>query len=153
MHLISLLEVMMANKIRVNLTVDPNLWQLAKDKLPCSRSEFFENQLKLFLGIEDNESEILKDIKLRENEINALKDKLCHIRKEKQLELESNRSMEKAMVSLNRIHERLGMIGVNQIRNMSHVHKVEFEDLKKECENNCMNIVEFAEVPKHDSVM
>ena len=143
----------MANKIRVNLTVDPNLWQLAKDKLPCSRSEFFENQLKLFLGIEDNESEILKDIQLRENEINALKDKLCHIRKEKQLELESNRSMEKAMVSLNRIHEKLGHIGENQIRNMAHVHKVDFDDLKKKCEENCMNIVNFAEIPMHGSVM
>ena len=143
----------MANKIRVNLTVDPNLWQLAKDKLPCSRSEFFENQLKLFLGIEDSESEILKDIKTRDNEINALKDKLCHIRKEKQLKLESNKSMEKAMVILNRMHERLGMIGENQIRNIAHVHKVDFDDLRKECDDNCMNIVEFAEVPKHDSVM
>ena len=57
------------------------------------------------------------------------------------------------MVILNRMHERLGMIGENQIRNIAHVHKVDFDDLRKECDDNCMNIVEFAEVPKHDSVM
>jgi len=147
------MEVMMANKIRVNLTVDPNLWQLAKDKLPCSRSEFFENQLKMFLGIEDDESEIIKDIQTKENEINALRDKLCHVRKSKQLKLESNKSMEKAMASLNRMHKKYGKIGENQIRNLAHVHKVDFDDLKKECQDNCMNIFEFAEVPKHDSVM
>ena len=140
---------MMANKIRVNLTVDPNLWQLAKDKLPCSRSEFFENQLKMFLGIEDDESEIIKDIQTKENEINALRDKLCHVRKSKQLKLESNKSMEKAMASLNRMHERLGVIGKNQISYIAGSNKLEFYRLKDECEKKGMNIVPFSEVPKY----
>ena len=35
------------SKKSVTITVDENIWELAKDKLPVSRSEFFENQLKM----------------------------------------------------------------------------------------------------------
>lgn len=46
---------MTKEKISRCITIDPNIWELAKDKLPTSRSQFIENQLKLFLDIEDPE--------------------------------------------------------------------------------------------------
>ena len=63
------------SKKSVTITVDENIWELAKDKLPCSRSEFFENQLRLFLNVEDPEAKIVEKITKKENEINVLKDR------------------------------------------------------------------------------
>lgn len=88
-------------------------------------------------------------IQTRENEINAYKERLCHIRKRKEIEAESNRPLEKAMASLNRMHERLGVIGENQISYIAGSNKLEFYRLKDECEKKGMNIVPFSEVPKY----
>ena len=107
------------SKKSVTITVDENIWELAKDKLPCSRSEFFENQLRLYLDIEDPEAKIVEKISKKENEINVLKDKLCTIRREKQLRLEASNVFENAMVTINRLHDRLGCVGRNQIRNVA----------------------------------
>jgi len=97
----------------------------------------------------DDEQTILDEIQTRENEINAYKERLCHIRKRKEIEAESNRPLEKAMASLNRMHERLGVIGENQISYIAGSNKLEFYRLKDECEKKGMNIVPFSEVPKY----
>lgn len=53
------------------------------------------------------------------------------------------------MASLNRMHERLGVIGKNQISYIAGSNKLEFHRLKEECEKEGMNIVPFSEVPKY----
>lgn len=136
------------SKKSVTLTVDENIWELAKDKLPCSRSEFFENQLRLFLNVEDPESKIVEKITKKENEINVLKDKLCHIRRGKQLRLESANVFDKAMISINRIHDRFGCVGQNQIRNIARVNDVPANELEKHIVSEGLTVVNFLEVPK-----
>lgn len=136
------------SKKSVTLTVDENIWELAKDNLPCSRSEFFENQLRLFLNVEDPESKIVEKITKKENEINVLKDKLCHIRREKQLRLESANVFDKAMIPINRIHDRFGCVGQNQIRNIARVNDVPANELEKHIVSEGLTVVTFLEVPK-----
>lgn len=136
------------SKKSVTLTVDENIWELAKDKLPVSRSEFFENQLRLFLDVEDPESKIVEKITKKENEINVLKDKLCHIRREKQLKLESENVFDEAMTTINRLHEGLGCIGRNQIRIVARRCDVPSNELEKHCVESGLKVVNFMEVPK-----
>lgn len=136
------------SKKTVTITVDENIWELAKDKLPVSRSEFFENQLRLFLNVEDPEAKIMEKIAKKENEINVLKDKLCHIRKEKQLKLESENVFDEAMITINRIHDSLGCIGRNQIRGVARRCDVPGNELEKHCVDSGLNVVNFMEVPK-----
>ena len=136
------------SKKSVTITVDENIWELAKDKLPCSRSEFFENQLRLYLDIEDPEAKIVEKISKKENDINVLKDKLCTIRREKQLRLEASNVFENAMVTINRLHDRLGCVGRNQIRNIARVNDVPALELEEHCEALGLNVVNFMEVPK-----
>ena len=135
-------------KKTVTITVDENIWELAKDQLPCSRSEFFENQLRLYLDIDDPEAKIVEKISKKENEINVLKDKLCNIRKEKQLRLESKHVFDEAMGTINRLHDNLGCIGRNQIRGIARRCDVPSVELEKHCEGLGLNIVNFMEVPK-----
>lgn len=136
------------SKKSVTITVDENIWELAKDKLPCSRSEFFENQLRLYLDIEDPEAKIVEKISKKENEINVLKDKLCTIRREKQLRLEASNVFENAMVTINRLHDRLGCVGRNQIRNIAKRCDVPSNELEKHVVNQGFTVVNFMEVPK-----
>lgn len=135
-------------KKSVTLTVDENIWELAKDKLPVSRSEFFENQLRLFLNVEDPEAKIVEKITKKENEINVLKDKLCHIRREKQLKLESANVFDEAMVTINRLHDALGCVGRNQIRNVARRCDVPANELEKHISSEGLTVVNFMEVPK-----
>lgn len=83
------------------------------------------------------------------SKLNANNERLAHIRKKEAMEAESNKPLEKAMTSLNRMHERLGKIGENQISYIALSNKLEFHRLKEECEKNGMNIVHFSEVPKY----
>ena len=135
-------------KKTVTISVDENLWELAKDKLPCSRSEFFENQIKLYLDIDDPESKIVEKISKKENEINVLKDKLCEIRKEKQLRLEVTNVFDDAMITINRIHDNLGCVGRNQIRNIAHRYDIPAKDLENHIVSLGLTVVNFMEVPK-----
>ena len=136
------------SKKTVTITVDENIWELAKDKLPCSRSEFFENQLKLYLDIDDPETKIVEKISKKESEINVLKDKLCNIRREKQLRLESANVFDDAMVTLNRLHDRLGCVGRNQIRSVAKRCDVPANELETHAVECGLTVVNFMEVPK-----
>ena len=136
------------SKKTVTITVDENIWELAKDKLPCSRSEFFENQLKLYLDIDDPETKIVEKISKKESEINVLKDKLCNIRREKQLRLESANVFDDAMVTLNRLHDRLGCVGRNQIRSVAKRCDVPANELETHAVECGLIVVNFMEVPK-----
>ena len=135
-------------KKTVTITIDENIWELAKDKLPCSRSEFFENQVKLYLDIDDPEAKIVEKISKKENEINVLKDKLCTIRKEKQLRLEASNVFDEAMVTINRLHDSHGCIGRNQIRNVARRCDVPANELEKHILSEGLTVVNFMEVPK-----
>ena len=99
---------------KLTLSIDRVLVEMAKQCLDVSISQFLEDQLRAYFRMDDEQT-ILDEIQTRENEINAYKERLCHIRKRKEIEAESNRPLEKAMASLNRMHERLGVIGENQI--------------------------------------
>ena len=136
------------SKKTVTITVDENIWELAKDQLPVSRSEFFENQLRLFLNVEDPEAKIVEKITKKENEINVLKDKLCHIRKEKQLKMEAENVFDEAMIIINRLHENLGCIGRNQIRSVARRCDVPALEIEEHCKSLDLIIVNFMEVPK-----
>ena len=135
----------MANKVNATITVDKNVWNLAKSKLSCSRSEFIEKQLKMALDIDDPESELLEKIKSRQNEINVLKDKLCNLRRIKKLESKDHKFLNKALTSLKRLHDKLGMIGLNQIDNIARFNKVSANELETLCKNNGFNIVNYCE--------
>ena len=136
------------SKKTVTITIDENIWELAKDKLPCSRSEFFENQVRLYLDIDDPEAKIVEKISKKENEINVLKDKLCTIRKEKQLRLEAANVFDEAMVTINRLHDHLGCIGRNQIRTVARRCDVPANELEKHVVSEGLTVVNFMEVPK-----
>ena len=136
-------------KRSVSITVDCDVWEEAGLKLN-SRSEFCENQLRLFLEMDNDEEDlILKQIQDKREEIFILEDKLCAFRKERLSKAKQGPLFEEAMISINRINERLGKVGKNQIKKIAKANHVPFDLLLEHCrvEGN-LNMVNFAEVPR-----
>ena len=136
-------------KDKLTLSVDGVLIEMAKQRLSTSISQFLENQLRTYFSTGDDVQEILDENQELNNKLNANNERLAQIRKKEAMEAEFNKPLEKAMASLNRMHERLGKIGENQISYIAGSNKLEFYRLKDECEKNGMNIVPFSEVPKY----
>jgi len=134
-------------KKTVNITIDEHIWDLARDILG-NRSAWIEKQLRIALNEEDDETKIMKKIQKKENEINVLKDKLCKLRERKANQLKVVGLFDKSMISINRMHSKLGAIGKNQIRRIAKVNDVPSVELINYCEEKGLNIVEYLEVPK-----
>ena len=121
-----------------SISVDDTLWEMAGENLPMSRSEFIEQQLTLYLQIDDPEAKIVEQITKKEQELNALKQKLCDIRKNKELKMQNKTLFDDAEQEVQLLYERQGeKIGKNQIRKIAkrfNVPVIEFENkiLQKE---------------------
>lgn len=107
-------------KKTVTLTIDAVVWEQAKEKLPCGRSEYIEEQLRKGIGLsDDKEVELRKKIAKHQDEINVLESQLCKIREERLKKEKAVNVYDNALNAINRIHERLGCVGKNQIKNIS----------------------------------
>lgn len=134
-------------KKSVTLTIDSMIWEQAKEKLPQSRSEFVEEQLRKAIGLsDDKEKELRKKIAIHQDEINVLESQLCKIREERlKNEKQDNDEYGNAMDTVYRIHERLGFVGKNQLKNISKQQQVSFDVLVGCVINEGLNLVNYAE--------
>ena len=138
----------MSKKKSVSLTIDETLWELAKDKLPISRSEFLETQLRRALEVDDPEDKLLEKIRKTKSELNVLEEKLCNLRHQKKLELKNSSLFDDAMVPVMRVHENRSFVAKNQIRNIAHQFDVPFDGLLKHCKSEGLVIENYYAPPK-----
>lgn len=130
------------------ITVDDNKWDALAGVVNGSRSAWIERQIDIVLNIDDEESKLIQEIENLDNKMNVAKDKLCQIRKAKKERLEAATVFDECMVSLNRLHDKLGCVGRNQIRYIALKHKVPADGLEEHCVGLGLNVVNFMEVPK-----
>ena len=122
------------------------IWEQAKEKLPQGRSEFVEEQLRKAIGLsDDKETELRKKIAKHQDEINVLESQLCKIREERLKKEKAINVYDNALNAIRRIHERLGCVGKNQIKNISKQQQVPFEGLIDCVINEGLNLVNYAE--------
>lgn len=130
------------------ITIDDNKWDALAVVVNGSRSAWIERQIDMVLNIEDEEAKLIQKIERLDNQMNVAKDKLCQIRKAKKERLEAANVFDECMVPLNRLHENLGCIGRNQIRNIARKNDVPALELEEHCRESGLNVVNFMEVPK-----
>lgn len=130
------------------ITIDDNKWEALNHVVTGSRSAWIERQIDIALNVEDEEAKLLQKIEKLDNQLNVAKDKLCQIRQAKKEKLEAENVFDKCMISLNRLHDNLGCIGKNQIRNIARVNDVPALELEEHCIDQGLTVVNFMEVPK-----
>ena len=128
-------------KIRRNITIDKDVWELAKIRISEPLSCYIQKQLEIACNLSDDKMVIERALYEKEQEIIALRSQLFKIEREEELKREANYDLELCMPTLVRIHEQSGVIGENQICNVANAHDVKCEDLIRFCELKGFNIV------------
>lgn len=120
----------MSDRIAVTVMVDPDVWRASKNKLSVTRSDFINEQLCIAIDAADDEETVLRnEIIDLQNEINVKESRLCKLRGER-LENERKECMfDEVMVTVDRIIDRNGFIGKDQLRNISKQRDVAYNSL------------------------
>lgn len=129
-------------KIRRNISIDEDVWNLAKSKISEPLSCYIQKQLEIACRLDNQKAEIEKELYEKEQEVIALRSQLCKLEKEEKLKRESHSNFEVCMPPILRIHERYNVIGQNQIENIARAHDVDSRDLIKYCNLKGLNVVE-----------
>ena len=136
----------MKSKKKVSISIDPDVWDEAKAKLP-NRSEFIQTQIELYLGNDlSEEREILRLIEEKNAELSVLEGKLCKLREARLSRVVELDIFEAPMKSLSRLHSNLGMVGKNQIKTFAKKNDVPYDALLEHVMGEGFNVVNYAEV-------
>ena len=100
-------------KIRRNISIDEDVWELAKIKISEPLSCYIQKQLEIACNLSDDKLEIEKALYEKEQEITALRSQLFKIEKEEQLKKQADYDLEKCMPTLVRIHNKCDVIGLS----------------------------------------
>lgn len=138
----------MPKQIEVKLNVDEHLWLLAKDKLNMSGSEFLEYALRLYLREDSQVSRVFKKgIKLQ-SELDKVSARLYKLENKNAKNINFDEFKE-AMDTVYRIHEVLGYVGKNQLKNIADQREFNYNEWVRYVESKEGMIVKnYGELPK-----
>ena len=136
----------MAKKV-YSVSLDPEVWELATQRIDGSLSGFIQKQLEVACRVTDEITVLEKEIHEKENELIALRTKLCSL-KDDGIKKESSNDLEVAMKTMHNIMTSHGYVGKNQIRNIADLHNLSAITLLGECKAQGIVIREFFEPNK-----
>lgn len=120
----------MSDRIAVTVMVDPDVWRASKNKLSVTRSDFINEQLCIAIDAADDEETVLRnEIIDLQNEINVKESRLCKLRAERLKNERKECMFDEVMVTVDRIIDRNGFIGKDQLRNISKQRDVAYNSL------------------------
>ena len=128
--------------------MDDYIWDLAREELDVSISEFVENQLRTYLDEDDELSVLMKEEANLQNKLNSIQAKICNLRERKHDEKVRKKEFDNAMISINSIHNELGYVGKNQIKFIAKKNDLSTVELLEHCRDEELNITNFGEIPK-----
>ena len=135
-------------KIQRSITIDQDVWLLAKQRLGEPVSSFIQKQLELACSLTDEISCLEKEIHEKENELIALRTKLCNLKDNKNTEGFKNNNLEECFEVIKRIISANSSIGKNQLYNIAKLHHVTQGDLINLCREHDFKVIEFFEPDK-----
>lgn len=109
----------LTDKIEVVITIDEYLWNLAKDKLNMSRSEFIEYALRLYLREDSNVSRVFKKGINLQVELDKVTNRLYALENKNKTKYNEKEYLE-AMETVYRINDVLGYVGKNQLKKIAN---------------------------------
>lgn len=136
-------------KIRRNISIDEDVWELAKQKISEPLSCYIQKQLEIACSLGNKKSQIEKELHEKEQEVIALRSQLCKLEKEDKLKRAAKSNFDDCMPPILRIHDKYGKVGENQIKNIALAHDVKDMDLIDFCKLEGLNVVELFEFEKY----
>lgn len=114
----------MGKKITASITIDSDLWELAKIMLPCSRSNFIEQSILTYINTFDEIEELEKEIIEEKKELQAKEQKLKDLKEARELRDRNQEQIKKAMKTVYNIAAEHGAISIKQINNIASINGI-----------------------------
>lgn len=128
--------IMKGNKINVTITINKDIWELAKVLLPCSRSNFIEQSIINYINSNDELETLRDEIREEEQRIAIKKQKLKELEKVKELNTQNKEIINKALETVFKIVVNNKEISQTQIKDISRINKINesvlIEEIKKQ---------------------
>ena len=136
-------------KRKLEIEVDEILYLSSKDKLDMSLDEFIEYSLSMYLNNTDEYSLLFqKACEHYKNYKNTIQ-KMNKITQNNRQNKYTQQNYDTAMITVNRIHGRLGYIGKNQIRKIANQNNLNHVDLIRYVEKQGIyDVRNFGDSPK-----
>lgn len=134
---------MSSNKTKVTVTLDTDLVDLAKITYP-NFSGRLNQLLSIDLHAENEESKLMKEIALLQDELEIKEDKLCDLRKKRATVEGDASTIKEVLVWARGIYERKGVLGLNMLERECKKKKVSFSKVKDVLEQEDVAFVNFA---------
>lgn len=134
---------MSSNKTKVTITLDTDLVDLAKITYP-NFSGRLNQLLSIDLHAENEESKLMKEIALLQDELEIKEDKLCDLRKKRSTVEGEASTIKEVLVWARGIYERKGVLGLNMLERECKKKKVSFSKVKSVLEQEDVAFVNFA---------
>ncbi len=141
----------MRNKIRATISIDKEIWDLLKLKLPCSRSQFFEDKAREYIFTNPSLDKLREEISQMEMD---LRSKKAYLKEQQELQEANDKNINlinKALATVRKIHSnQKELIGLNQIYNVARMNGLTPEKLEKEVKKDkSINLTNLYEPPEN----
>lgn len=139
----------MGKKIRKNIYIDEEIWEMLPSYIDTSRSSFFEKQARRQINCNDKVEEInlkLDAIETKKNDLlveeKLLKEKRDHILKTREMNKNNFELREKAMSIIRNVVNNQGAIERRQIKLIAKNHVLEPDILIEQAETEQLRIID-----------
>lgn len=137
------------SKIKKTIMIDEQLWLAVKDELNISLGEFVEQSLRLFTGEDTEMSSLMKKGAKLQSELNQIQGRMYKLMNKNKENRHNQELFDNAMNTIQRIHDKLGYIGKNQLRKIANQNEINADDLIRYCQKKPEIIIKnYGALPK-----
>ena len=128
------------NKVRKNIYIDKDVWDLLEYKLPCSRSSFFERKAREYLNLNNELEELKKELKEHQSIVKEMENEIERLEKLRETNNQNAKLIEQAMMTIRRAFFRLGYVEKSTVIGVANINGLSLDILEKECRKENIKI-------------
>ena len=132
----------MAKKIKVTVTLDEDLNELADMKYP-NKSGRINELLKIDLNETDEKAKLINKLQENKKEGRILTKKLCDLQKKEDILMGDKENIESVLDWARETYSRRGVLGLNFLEKECKRKKVDFESIRQKLEDEEVALVDF----------
>ena len=129
------------------INISDDVWLRLTEEVNGSNSATIEHLLRLYLDEGDEEAELMKLAEKQQRELDITLAKLCDIREKKRKRKKQDSLYDAPLVTINRIYDKLGFVGKNQIIQIAKQHNLDEDLLIDKCVKSNIKVVKFYNPP------
>lgn len=131
------------NKVRKNIYIDKDVWDLLEYKLPCSRSSFFEKKAREYLNLNNELEELKRELKEHQSIIKDMESEIERLEKLRESNNKNEKLIEQAMIPINRAFNKMGYVQKSTVIGVANINGLDIGILEKECLKQGIKISKF----------